>query len=255
MAAGPLDRGVWCGTDDAISKASLKTPSVIFSLEIKPRRQKPSQPMLLDVIACRMGTPGPFRFQDIGSQAVVPLLGLQPGQTFLDLCAAPGNKTAQALETHIHAIACDLQLSRSRLLKPLGIPIVTLDAAQPLPFTTRFDRILVDAPCSGTGTLARNPEIKWQLKPEDILDLQRRQIAILRSALTQISPGGLLVYSTCSLEREENEDVSRWRESEPDPHHAAHPWARSGRWFFRCGATAPLTDERSMKICCWTPLQ
>lgn len=153
------------------------------------------------------GAPGPFRFQDIGSQAVVPLLDLHAGQSFLDLCAAPGNKTAQALETPVRAIACDLHLSRARLLLPLGVPVVTLDATKPLPFDSRFDRILVDAPCSGTGTLARNPEIKWRLAPADIADLQSRQIAILRSALAHLAPGGQLVYSTCSLEREENEEV------------------------------------------------
>jgi 16S rRNA (cytosine967-C5)-methyltransferase len=153
------------------------------------------------------GDAGCFRFQDIGSQAVVPLLDLRPGQTFLDVCASPGNKTAQALEVPVRAIACDLHLSRARILAPLGIPVVTLDASKPLPFACGFDRILVDAPCSGTGTLARNPEIKWRLKPADIADLQSRQIAILRNALAQLVPGGLLVYSTCSLEREENQDV------------------------------------------------
>jgi len=93
------------------------------------------------------------------------------------------------------------------LLLPLGIPVVTLDATKPLPFAMKFDRILVDAPCSGTGTLARNPEIKWRLNPGDILDLQGRQVTILRNALAQLTPDGLLVYSTCSLEREENQDV------------------------------------------------
>jgi 16S rRNA (cytosine967-C5)-methyltransferase len=153
------------------------------------------------------GDAGNYRFQDIGSQAVVPLLDLEPGQTFLDLCASPGNKTAQALETPVHAIACDLHVSRARLLLPLGIPVATVDGTKPLPFGARFDRILVDAPCSGTGTLARNPEIKWRLQPADIADLQSRQIAILKNALAQLAPGGLLVYSTCSLEREENQDV------------------------------------------------
>jgi 16S rRNA (cytosine967-C5)-methyltransferase len=84
---------------------------------------------------------------------------------------------------------------------------VTLDATKPLPFEAKFDRILVDAPCSGTGTLARNPEIKWRLMPPDIEDLRGRQTAILRNALAQVAPGGLLVYSTCSLEREENQGV------------------------------------------------
>jgi 16S rRNA (cytosine967-C5)-methyltransferase len=151
--------------------------------------------------------PGAFRFQDIGSQSVVPLLDLQPGQSFLDLCAAPGNKTAQALETPLSAVACDLHPSRARMLQTLEIPVAVVDATHPLPFTRRFDRILVDAPCTGTGTLARNPEIKWRLTPADIKDLQTRQTAILTNALQLLEPEGLLVYSTCSLEREENEDV------------------------------------------------
>ena len=76
-----------------------------------------------------------------------------------------------------------------------------------LPLSTEFDRVLVDVPCSGTGTLARNPEIKWRLKPEDLQDLQARQIAILTSAMSRVASGGKLIYSTCSLEREENSDV------------------------------------------------
>jgi 16S rRNA (cytosine967-C5)-methyltransferase len=194
-------------TAAAIAKASLQVPERFIRVG---SATPPQGAAATDVPGCyrfAAGDPGSFRFQDIGSQAVVPLLDLHPGQSFLDLCAAPGNKTAQALESGVKAIACDLHQSRTRTLLPLGIPVVTLDAARPLPFATRFDRILVDAPCSGTGTLARNPEIKWRLRPADIADLQRRQIAILRSALTQLTPGGVLVYSTCSLEREENEDV------------------------------------------------
>lgn len=190
-----------------IAQANLQPPQRFIRVgsAIPPPGAEPT-----DIPGCyrfESGDPGPYRFQDIGSQAVVPLLQLHPHQTFLDLCAAPGNKTAQALETPLKAIACDLHPSRARLLRPLGIPIAVLDAAQPLPFCAKFDRILVDAPCSGTGTLARNPEIAWRLKTEDILDLQKRQIAILRHALEQLAPDGLLVYSTCSLEREENQDV------------------------------------------------
>ncbi|MDQ2899338.1 MAG: hypothetical protein M3Y07_05990 [Acidobacteriota bacterium] len=147
------------------------------------------------------------RIQDIGSQSIVPLLRLASGQTFLDLCAAPGNKTAQALETRVEAIACDLHPHRLRTLKPFGIPLVALDGTRPLPFARKFDRILVDVPCSGTGTLARNPEIKWKLNPSDLADLQGRQTALLENALEVLAPGGMLVYSTCSLEGEENEDV------------------------------------------------
>ncbi|HEX4137444.1 MAG TPA: transcription antitermination factor NusB [Bryobacteraceae bacterium] len=190
-----------------IAKAGLKPPERFIRVgnAVPPGGAEPTEvPGCFRLVD---GDAGRFRFQDIGSQAVVPLLRIESGHTFLDLCASPGNKTAQALETPVQAIACDLHHSRTKLLAPLGIPILTLDAAKPLPFSRRFDRILVDAPCSGTGTLARNPEIKWRLKPEDIADLQSRQIAILMNALGQLTPGGLLVYSTCSLEREENQDV------------------------------------------------
>jgi 16S rRNA (cytosine967-C5)-methyltransferase len=147
------------------------------------------------------------RTQDIGSQSIVPLLALEPGQALLDLCAAPGNKTAQALAAGARAIACDIHLHRLAALKPLDTPLVVLDGTQPLPFRRRFERILIDAPCSGTGTLAHNPEIKWRLKPEELADLHARQVALLEQGRRALAPGGLLVYSTCSLEHEENEDV------------------------------------------------
>src|SRR5581483_8080703 len=86
------------------------------------------------------------------------------------------------------------------------IHIVAADARD-LPLSHSFNRVLADVPCSGTGTLARNPEIKWRLRPEDLRDLHQRQAAILKSAMTQVAAGGRLIYSTCSLEREENEDV------------------------------------------------
>jgi 16S rRNA (cytosine967-C5)-methyltransferase len=194
-------------TAHAIAQASLRPPERFIRVgrALPPAGAEPT-----DVPGCfrlPAGDSAGNRFQDIGAQAVMPLLHLEPGQTFLDLCASPGNKTAQALEVPVRAIACDLHLSRARLLLPLGVPVVTLDAMKRLPFAACFDRILVDAPCSGTGTLARNPEIKWRLKPADIGDLQSRQTAILRNALDKLAPGGLLVYSTCSLEREENQDV------------------------------------------------
>jgi 16S rRNA (cytosine967-C5)-methyltransferase len=145
--------------------------------------------------------------QDIGSQSIVPLLELQAGLRFLDICAAPGNKTAQALEEGVRTVACDVHFHRLVQMKNLNVPLAVLDGTRPLPFGARFDRILVDAPCSGTGTLGRNPEIKWRLKPEDLADLHGRQVALVRNALEMLAPGGRLVYSTCSLEAEENEEV------------------------------------------------
>ncbi len=196
-------------TAHAIAHASLNPPERFIRVPLNQTPPESAEPTgIPGGFVLPSGNPGPFRFQDLGSQAVIPLLDLQPNQTFLDLCAAPGNKTAQALETpNLHAIACDLHLSRARTLAPLNIPILVLDATQPLPFAQKFDRILVDAPCTGTGTLARNPEIKHNLTPADLQDLPRRQTAILRNALTALKPGGILVYATCSLEPEENEQV------------------------------------------------
>ncbi len=179
------------------------------------------------------------RTQDIGAQSVVPLLRIGPGHRFLDVCAAPGNKTAQAIEAGADAIACDLHPHRLRALADLPCRRVAIDATQPLPFSTGFDRILVDAPCSGTGTLGRNPEIKWRLQPADLADLHRRQVAILRNSINCLAAGGMLVYSTCSLEREENEDViaeagGKWSV------HRRIPGTNAGDGFFAAVLTSGL---------------
>jgi 16S rRNA (cytosine967-C5)-methyltransferase len=148
--------------------------------------------------------------QDEGSQLVAALVG--DGQRILDCCAAPGGKTA-AMATRLPSaeiVAAELHPHRATLLRKLApqsnVQVITADALA-LPYGPEFDRVLADVPCSGTGTLARNPEIKWKLKPEDLTDLQARQIAILRAAMRHVAPGGRLVYSTCSLEPEENEQV------------------------------------------------
>jgi 16S rRNA (cytosine967-C5)-methyltransferase len=140
---------------------------------------------------------------------------LKPGQRFLDLCSAPGGKCFHAAETLGSTrgiVAADRQFERLRTMRRLatppadrGLDMVALDAERPLPFRALFDRILVDAPCTGTGTLARNPDIKWRISPEDISRLASRQGAILDRALDLLAPAGMLVYSTCSIEPEENE--------------------------------------------------
>ncbi|MDQ2776490.1 MAG: hypothetical protein M3Y57_16475 [Acidobacteriota bacterium] len=148
-----------------------------------------------------------MRQQDIGSQAILSLLDLQPGQSYLDLCAAPGNKTAQALETPLGlAIACDISPKRILDIPPVCSRVV-LDATRPLPFARQFDRIFIDAPCSGTGTLARNPEIKWRVQEPDFDRLRHKQTQIAIEAAKYLAAGGKLLYATCSMEREENEDV------------------------------------------------
>jgi 16S rRNA (cytosine967-C5)-methyltransferase len=90
------------------------------------------------------------------------------------------------------------------------VACVALDGTASLPFSGEFARILVDAPCSGTGTLARNPEIRWRLRLEDLPELAARQRALLERAAERLAAGGTLVYSTCSLEPEENEQVVEW---------------------------------------------
>src|SRR5579863_6175152 len=160
---------------------------------------------------------GRVMIQDEASQLVALLVGR--GANILDCCAAPGGKTRVLAEYNPSAriTALELHPHRARLLQklltsasasadPHNIHVLVADARS-FPTPGNFNRVLADVPCSGTGTLARNPEIKWRLQPADLEDLHRRQFAILRSALTQVAPGGRLVYSTCSLEREENEDV------------------------------------------------
>jgi 16S rRNA (cytosine967-C5)-methyltransferase len=163
-----------------------------------------------DLIATQLFREGKVAIQDEGSQLIAALVG--KGQRILDCCAAPGGKTA-AMATRMpeaEIVATELHPHRATLLRRLvpqpNVEVVTADALS-LPFGADFDRVLADVPCSGTGTLARNPEIKWKLRPEDLLDLQSRQTAILRAAMQHVSPGGRLVYSTCSLEPEENEQV------------------------------------------------
>lgn len=157
----------------------------------------------------RLAAPAGFRLQDIGSQSIIPLLDLHPGQTYLDLCSAPGNKTIQALETRLLlAVACDISWNRLREVPPV-CPRVVLDAAHPLPFSAKFDRIFIDAPCSGTGTLSPNPEIKWRLMEQDLYRFREKQRQITLEAAKLLAPGGKLLYATCSLEYEENEDVLR----------------------------------------------
>jgi 16S rRNA (cytosine967-C5)-methyltransferase len=161
---------------------------------------------------------GELVIQDEASQLVAALVGpdvLKEGSRILDCCAAPGGKTLALADRNPAAAitAVELHSHRARLLQKLmrahssgQIQIVTADA-QHLPLSLRFDHVLADVPCSGTGTLARNPEIKWRLTVDDLADLHERQAVILRSALDQVAPGGRLIYSTCSLEKEENEDV------------------------------------------------
>lgn len=165
-----------------------------------------------------MAERGRIYLQDEASQLVAHLLGAQSGERVLDACAAPGSKTTHIAELakdsalvvagdfHRHRLnalqeACERQKLRS--VRP-----IVHDAERLLPFAPEtFDRALVDAPCTGTGTLRRNPEIRWRIRAEDIQVLQAVQLRILRNTARAVRPGGRLVYSTCSVEPEENEQV------------------------------------------------
>lgn len=157
-------------------------------------------------------------FQDEGSQLVGSLIALEAGSKFLDVSAAPGSKTtmiAACSPSNAMIVAGDVYQSRVRILKAnlieqgLGnVKIVRYDAEVELPFSNgEFDVVLVDAPCSGTGTIRSNPEIRYFLKPEDFEELHNKQLSMLRNASKVVRSGGRLVYSTCSLEPEENERV------------------------------------------------
>jgi len=148
--------------------------------------------------------------QDEASQLVAALVG--KGSRILDCCAAPGGKTWSIADRNPDAtiVAVELHSRRAELVRKRvsasNLRVVVGDIRE-LPAGDLFDRVLVDVPCSGTGTFARNPEIKWRLRPEDLADLPARQTEILRAAVRHLSAGGKLLYSTCSLEREEDESV------------------------------------------------
>jgi 16S rRNA (cytosine967-C5)-methyltransferase len=150
------------------------------------------------------------RIQDEGSQLIAELAGR--GSDILDCCAAPGGKTAILAERNPGAsiTACDISAARlkamERNLQGTGIRFRVLDATE-LPFQRQFDLVLCDAPCSGTGTIARNPEIRYRITVEEFRRQHDRQVRILASAMRAVRDGGRVVYSTCSLEGEENEAV------------------------------------------------
>jgi 16S rRNA (cytosine967-C5)-methyltransferase len=165
-----------------------------------------------------LATAGAVYLQDEASQLVAHILGARPGERVLDACAAPGSKTthvASLAADRARVVAGDIHAHRLRVVREsaarqglMSVSAVVLDAERGLPFADEaFDRVLVDAPCTGTGTLRHNPEIRWRLAPADIAELAARQRRILGEAARVVRRGGRLVYSTCSVEREENEEV------------------------------------------------
>jgi 16S rRNA (cytosine967-C5)-methyltransferase len=209
-----------CTYDQRIPETTISVIGATIADELRSHKIQLSPGHLLtsahrvvvgDLTGTRAFREGRVVIQDEASQLVSLLVG--QGKKMLDCCAAPGGKTRTLAERNPSAsvVAMELHPHRARMLRKLvtatNVQVVAADARN-LPTTALFDRVLVDVPCSGTGTLARNPEIKWRLKLEDLADLQARQLAILQSAMRRVSPGGRVVYSTCSLETEENSAVS-----------------------------------------------
>lgn len=154
--------------------------------------------------------------QDEASQMTAQAVRVPPAGRFLDVCAAPGGKTG--LIAHGVAaglvVAGDVHAARVQFLREncrrqdVDVSVVQYDAERELPFAVEmFDAVLVDAPCSGTGTIGHNPELRYFIEPRDLVELQAKQLRILHNASKLLKRGGLLVYSTCSVEREEDEDV------------------------------------------------
>jgi 16S rRNA (cytosine967-C5)-methyltransferase len=162
----------------------------------------------------RMFQEGQFFVQDESAGLVGTLTDPKPGETLIDLCAAPGGKALHAAELMRNTgriVAIDKYMTRLNLVQQsadrLGITNLELHEADATEFTADpADKVLVDAPCSGLGTLSKKPDIKWKREPEDIAALVKIQENILENAAKLVKPGGVLVYSTCTIEPEENGD-------------------------------------------------
>jgi len=215
---------------------------------------------------------GDFYVEDEAAQLIPPILDPQPGETLLDACAAPGGKTthlAELMGDRGTIYAVDRKTSRMGLLrqncKRLGIQsIVSIvgDVRKPsewsgmvargahLRGSPLFDRILVDAPCSGMGVLRRHPEAKWRKDSSAFERHQKLQMEILTSAASCLRPGGVLVYSTCSTETEETEEVvHRFCETYPGwTRESVAPWLPPSALSFvtTCGALSTMGNECGM---------
>jgi 16S rRNA (cytosine967-C5)-methyltransferase len=166
--------------------------------------------------------------QDESSMLVAPALGVQPGMSVLDACAAPGGKTthlAELMQNRGRIVASDVHPHKRDLIaqtaRRLGITIIQPIVSDALDLPEKklgtFDRILLDAPCSGFGVIRRKPDLKWNKTPQDVKEIASLQYRLLERVSTMLAPGGRLVYSTCTIEPEENQEiVRRFVEAHPE---------------------------------------
>ena len=197
-------------------------------------------------VGTRLHEDGHFFIQDEASQLVGHFAGARPGERILDACASPGGKTlimaaaagpdGAVVATDVRARRIDLLAETVRRAGATNVRVVQADAGSGLPFAGRFDRVLLDAPCSGLGTLRRDPDIKWRRTEDELIGLSQNQLAMLEHAAAVLADGGHLVYSTCSSEPEENElVVEEFLRRHPEFRPAAEPFRT---WPFRDGLEA-----------------
>lgn len=200
-----------------LAEANNQTPSLDFRWTVKATEETRGRG---DAGTRRelfeLAEKGEIYFQDEASQLVGKAVELREDERFLDVCAAPGSKLTQVAtysnqtvfggDLHFRRVKIIRQSARKQGLK--SVQILQYDAENSLPFADEtFDVVLLDAPCSGTGTIQHNPEIRYHLKEKDFAELSAKQLKILNNASKILKRGGRLIYSTCSLEREENEKV------------------------------------------------
>ena len=199
-------------TREAVS-AALAADGV----ETEPTRYATDGLAVLSGNPLRTSADGTFFVQDEASQLISDVVAARTGERILDLCASPGNKTmamAADMGDEGLVVACDVRARRVNLLHRTirtagahAVRLVHVPATGELPFRASFDRVLVDAPCSGLGTIRRDPDLRWRRTEGDLQGLAAQQLTLLQRAADTAAAGGRLVYATCSSEPEENEAV------------------------------------------------
>jgi 16S rRNA (cytosine967-C5)-methyltransferase len=202
-----------------VSRDALREALAADEIETEATRYAPDGLVVTSGNPLRRPSDGTFLVQDEASQLVPLALGARPEERILDLCASPGGKTvaiASSMNNSGVLVASDVRARRVALMRETirssgaaNVHLVHIPSTGPLPFERAFDRVLVDAPCSGLGTVRRDPDIKWRREETDLAGMAERQIELLTRAASVVRPGGRLLYATCSSEPEENDDVVR----------------------------------------------
>jgi 16S rRNA (cytosine967-C5)-methyltransferase len=228
---GPAAAEAWARFDNTAAPLTLRANTLRIAaadlafelgrhgVRTRPTRYAPHGLVVLEGSPLRtpLAAAGLFVVQDEASQLVPAMVAAQPGERILDGCAAPGGKTtAMAADMNDRGllVAADVRARRVRLLRQIvalsrasSVRVVQADLRRPLPFGPTFDCVLVDAPCSGLGTIRRDPEIRWRRSEQQLPSFAAIQATMLSQASRVVRPGGRLVYATCSSEPEENEQV------------------------------------------------